>query len=195
MLDPLPEVTCGTCGEVRTVEETLDVTQGKLCMGLRSGITSDHPLFPAFVLLNAIFGAGPTSKLFMNVREKMSLCYYASSSINSFKGIMIISSGIEFANFEIAKAEILHQLDACVQGDISSEELENARRSVLSSLRAGLDSPGRMEDHSLSCAINGRDVEVETLMAEISAVTLAQVQEAASQLRLDTVYFLKGASE
>lgn len=192
---PLPEVGCGSCGETRTVEEVLDVTQGKLCMGFRSGITSASPRYPAFILLNAVFGAGPTSKLFMNVREKMSLCYYASSSINSFKGIMIVSSGIEFANYELAKSEILRQLDACVQGDITDEELENARRSVLSSFRASLDSPGRMEDHSLSCAINGKDVEIEALMAQIAAVTPAQVQEAAACLKLDTVYFLKGETE
>lgn len=203
LLAPLPRGvldTAGTefrsqAGEVRMVEEALDVTQGKLCMGLRTGIPGSDPRYPAMMLLNAVFGAGPTSKLFMNVREKLSLCYYASSSVDRAKGIMIISSGIEFENFETAKAEILRQLDACVRGDITEQELENARQAILSSLRASLDSPGRMDEYCLGCALDGREETVQTLMEQIRAVTMAQVMEAAAGITLDTVYFLKGAVE
>ncbi len=194
-VDPVQTVYVGKTGPVRMVEEGLDVTQGKLCMGLRTGTYGSDPLYPALMLLNVIFGAGPTSKLFMNVREKMSLCYYASSSLDRFKGIMVISSGIEFQNFEIAKTEILRQLDACICGDITDEEMENARRALLSALRASLDAPSRMDEYLLGCALSGRDESVEALMEQIRAVTLPQVQEAASRLCLDTVYFLKGVKE
>ena len=195
VLDPVGTQYVGKTGDVRMVTETLDVTQGKLCMGLRTGICGDDPLYPALMLLNVIFGAGSTSKLFMNVREKLSLCYYASSSFDRFKGIMVISSGIECRNFAVAKAEILRQLDACVQGDITQEEMDNARRAILSSLRASLDAPSRLDEYFLGCALSGWEESVEALMERVCAVTLPQVQQAASRLQLDTVYFLKGATE
>ena len=203
VLQPLPRAVhdeVGSCavreaGEVRQVVETMDVTQGKLCMGLRTGISGNDPRYPALMLMNTIFGAGPTSKLFMNVREKLSLCYYASASIDRFKGIMVISSGIESKNFEVTKDEILRQLNACVRGEITAEEMESARCAILSALRASLDSPGRMDEYMLGCALTGRETSVRELMEQISKVTLAQVCEAAKSLRLDTVYFLKGVSE
>ena len=194
-VDPVGTEVIRAAGPLRQAEETLDVLQGKLCIGLRTGIVGTDPDYPALMLMNAVFGAGTTSKLFLNVREKLSLCYYASSSIDRFKGVMVVSSGIETGNFERAKAEIFRQLDACRQGEISDEELENARRAILSALRASLDSPGRMDEYSLGCALSGRDVSIESLMDSIRAVTKAEVQAAAQKLSVDTIYFLKGASQ
>ncbi len=194
-IDPVGTEVKRQAGPVRQVEETLDVLQGKLCIGLRTGIIGTDPDYPALILLNAVFGAGTTSKLFLNVREKLSLCYYASSSIDRFKGLMIVSSGIETANFEKTKDEIFRQLDACRQGDISDKELENARRAILSSLRASLDSPNRVDEYSLGCALSGRDVGIETLMERIRAVTKDEVRRAAQKLSVDTIYFLKGATQ
>ena len=194
-LAPVGTEVIRTAGAVRNVEERLDVLQGKLCIGLRTGITGDDPDFPALMLLNAVFGAGTTSKLFLNVREKLSLCYYASSSIDKFKGVMIISSGIETCNFDRTRDEIFRQLDACVQGDITDEELENARRAILSSLRASMDSLSRMDEYSLGCALSGRDVDIETLAAQIRAVTKDEVRAAAGKLSVDTIYFLRGAAQ
>lgn len=194
-MDSARTQTIAAAGRVREVEQTLDVLQGKLCIGLRTGITGTDPDYPALMLLNAVFGAGATSKLFMNVREKLSLCYYASSSIDRFKGVMIISSGIETGNYDRAKAEIFRQLDACVQGDITDEELCIARRALLNALRAGLDSPGRMDEYSLNCALSGRDVPIPALMEQIRAVTKDDVRRAAQKLSVDTIYFLKGAAQ
>ena len=96
----------------RFVEEALDVTQGKLVLGFRLGECMEDPDRAAIHVFNAVYGSGATSKLFMNVREKLSLCYYASSAVILRKGLMIVSSGISFENFEAAKAEILAQLEA-----------------------------------------------------------------------------------
>ena len=194
-LAPVGTSVLRTAGPLREVEEQLDVLQGKLCIGARTGITGEDPDYPALMLFNAVFGAGTTSKLFLNVREKLSLCYYASTAIDRFKGLMIISSGIETANYERARDEILCQLDACRQGDISEEELENARRAILSALRAAMDSPGRMDEYSLGCALAGRDVGIPALMDAIRGVTKDEVCAAAQKLSLDTVYFLKGAKQ
>ena len=176
---------------VREYSESMDITQGKLVLGLRCGITADDPDYAALNLLNAVYGAGMTSKLFMNVREKLSLCYYASSTFDKYKGMMLISSGIAFENYEIAKNAILEELEACRRGEISEQELEAARVQVLSSLRAAMDAPARLDDFYVGQAVlPSRDIP--ELMREIEALTVADLSRAAQRIRLDTVYFLKG---
>ena len=172
--------------------ETLDVTQGKLCIGLRTGITSRDPEYPALVLLNAVFGAGTTSKLFLNVREAKSLCYYASSGIDAVKGIMTVSSGIEFEKYDEARAAILEQLDRCRQGEISDKELSDAKRHLDSGLRMQADSPGGLDNFYVGQAITGLNGTLEGLRERIGQVTKEQVIATAQSLSLDTVYFLKG---
>lgn len=145
----------------RTITEQLDVTQGKLCIGLRTNCDgADEPAFVALQLLNVIFGSGINSKLFLHVREELGLCYYASSSLERCKGIMLISSGIDFSQFGAARDAILQQLDACKQGQITWDELETARRYLRSAWRASLDAPGRIDDFYLGqaiCRLRGND--------------------------------------
>ncbi len=175
----------------REVSECMDVAQGKLAIGLRTGITVDHADYPALVLLNAVYGSGMTSKLFVNVREKLSLCYYAGSALEKYKGIMIISSGIEFKDYHRAKQAILEELEACRRGEISEEELEAARRGVLSALRASMDAPARLDDYYIGKGIAGGD-DIETLARKIAALRREDLVRAAGRLTVDTIYFLKG---
>lgn len=115
------------------MEERLEVSQGKLALGFRTGgITCWEEEYPALVLCNAIFGGTPLSKLFLNVREKLSLCYYASSVLEKMKGLVLVSSGIEFDKYQQAKDEILAQLEAIRRGEIEDWELEGARRTLIS---------------------------------------------------------------
>ena len=121
-------------GPVRTVVDSLDVTQGKLAMGFRTGGSAVwEEDYPAVLLCNAVFGGTTLSKLFLNVREKLSLCYYASSMLEKMKGVILVSSGIEFDKYQKARDEILHQLEEIRQGHIEDWELEGARRTVISS--------------------------------------------------------------
>ena len=175
----------------REVEETLDVLQGKLVMGLRTGITCGDPDYPALSLLNAVLGAGMTSKLFVNVREKRSLCYYASSSIEKYKGILLISSCISAERREEAQAAILAELDACRRGEITETELESARRQLLSALRASMDAPAQLDDFYLGLALCGGE-DIPALMEKTAALTVPELAAAAQKLTLDTIYFLKG---
>ena len=180
-------------GQPRLVEEALDVTQGKLAMGLRTGgICVQEPEYPALLLLNAVFGGTSMSKLFMNVREKLSLCYFASSVLEKMKGLMVISSGIEFDKYQQARDEILAQLEACRRGDITADELEGARRIVITALQTTLDSQNRMADYWLGQAAAGLTETPEQLAGRLEQVTAEQVVAAASRLELDTIYFLKG---
>lgn len=176
---------------IREISETMEVTQGKLVMGLRTGITVSDPDYPALLLLNAVLGAGMTSKLFVNVREKLSLCYYAGSSLEKYKGVMLISSGIAFENYDTAKAAILQELENCRQGVISDEEIESARRQVLSALSAAMDSPAQMDEFYCGMAVGAGD-DYPVLAEKVASLTVEDLSRAAQKLSLDTIYFLKG---
>lgn len=181
-------------GPVRTVTDAMEVTQGKLAMGFRTGgITMESGDYPALLVCNALYGGSANSKLFLNVREKLSLCYYASSMIDKIKGLMVVSSGVEFAQFDRAQEAILAQLDAVRRGDFTKEELTAAARTVSNSVRGRLDSQGQMEDDRLTCLLfHSAAGEGEALIQAVEAVTADQVVEAAQKLKLDTVYRLTG---
>ena len=174
--------------------ETMDVAQGKLCMGFTTPITNRDPAFSAMQVLNVIYGSGMTSKLFMNVREKRSLCYSIGSSYYSTKGIVMVSAGIDFDKEGETRQEILRQLEACKQGAISDQELEAAKRALYSSLRATNDSPGAIENYHATAALSGLGMPPEEYLAAVAAVTREQVVAAARTVKLHSTYFLKGES-
>ena len=175
--------------------ETMDISQGKLCMGFTTPITNRDKQFPAMQLMNTIFGAGMTSKLFMNVREKLSLCYFIGSGYYGTKGIVSVSAGIDFDKEELTRAEVLRQLDACRAGEISPMELKSAKEAVLSSLRATHDSPSAIEGYYATAALSGMGMTPAEYMEAVEQVTLEDVVAAANTLQLHTTYFLKGGSQ
>lgn len=179
--------------EVKEISEVMDVTQGKLSIGFRTSCTCRDPEYPALQLLNAVYGSGVTSKLFQNVREKMSLCYYASSSMEKYKGLMVVSSGIEFDKYEVAKEEILRQLEDCRQGKITEAELEQARTYLISAFRIAKDRPGSVDDFYLGQMIAGMNESIDDQIEALHRVTVDDVVAAAKRITLDTIYFLKGA--
>lgn len=178
--------------EPSEVFETMDVNQGKLSMGFTTPITNRHPDFAAMQVFNALYGAGMTSKLFVHVREKLSLCYYASSGYYSSKGILTVSSGIDEENYETAKAEILRQLRLCAEGDISEQELSAAKSAIISSLRSTPDSPGSLEGFYATAAVSGLALDIPEYIAAVEAVTAEDVARCAGTVKPHTVYFLKG---
>ena len=189
-----PQTGFHSC-EGSDLTETMEVSQGKLCMGFTTPITNRTAEFPAMQLLNTVFGAGMTSKLFMNIRERMSLCYSIGSGYYGSKGIVTVSAGIDFDKETVTRQEVLRQLAACQAGDITDEELTAARQAILSSLRATHDSPGAIEGYYATAALSGMKMTPEEYMAAIEAVTKEQVVAAANSLQLHTTYFLKGGSQ
>lgn len=176
-----------------TVEESMDVSQGKLAMGFRTGglnIWSEE--FPALMLCNSVFGGSTLSKLFMNVREKLSLCYYASSMLDRLKGIILVSSGIEFEKYQQAKDEILAQLESVKRGELEEWELEGSRRTLMGAYYSMLDEQGSQEEFWLGQTVAGLDLGPADIAKALETVTAEQVAEMARRLELDTVYFLKG---
>ena len=175
--------------------ETMDITQGKLGIGYTTSITNRDQEFPAMQVMNTIFGAGMTSKLFMNVREKLSLCYSVGSSYYGTKGIVTVSAGIDFDKETLTRQEVEKQLNACKEGRISEEELVSAKQALLSSLRASHDSPGAIEGYYATAALSGMPLTVEAYMAAVEAVTVQQVAAAARTLTYHSSFFLKGGSQ
>ena len=188
----LPAQTAFTPVPFSEHEEILDVAQGKLCMGFATPINLRHPQYAAVQVCNTILGAGMTSKLFMQVREKMSLCYDIGSGFHGSKGIMIAAAGIEFEKKQIVQDEILHQLQEIRDGNIAEEEMKAAKEALLSNLRSTHDSPGAIEGYYASAAISGIGMTPAEFMAAIVKVTADDVAAAAKTLSLQTVYFLKG---
>ena len=172
----------------RVVTEVMDVNQGKLALGYRC-TTED---VPAMILANLIFGGTSNSKLFMNVREKLSLCYYASSTYVRSKGILTVSSGIEAADYQRALDEILHQLQEIRDGHWEPWELEGARSTMRSALTSLSDSQGALENYCLGQAATGQSEDPETMQRLLDQVTPERIRAAAGSVTLDTVYFLHG---
>ena len=192
-VDPSCDVRVSAGPEPIVVEEAMDVSQGKLAMGFRTGgLTCWEEEYPALYLCTAVFGGTTLSKLFMNVREKLSLCYYASATLEKMKGLVLVSSGIEFDKYQTAKDEILAQLEAVRRGGIEDWELEGARRTLIGACMATLDDQGRQEEFWLGQAAAGLEEGPEEMASRLEHVTREQVAAAAQKLELDTVYFLKG---
>ena len=192
---PLEEQTPFHSCEGSDVTETMDVAQGKLCMGFTVPITNRDPRFPAMQALNVIFGSGMTSKLFMNVREKMSLCYSIGSGYYGTKGIAVVNAGIDFDKETLVKEEVLRQLQLCREGEISQRELDSAKEALLSSLRSTHDSPGSIEGYYSTAALSGLAFSHSEYMAAVENLTVSDVVECAKLMELHTTYFLKGGSQ
>ena len=188
----LPQQTPYHVSPSREETEVMEVAQGKLSLGFYTPITNQDPRFAAMQMCNAIFGSGMTSKLFMQVREKLSLCYAIGSSYYGSKGILTVNAGIDSHQEPAARQAILSQLAACQQGDITESELLSARESILSSLRAVCDSPGAMEAFFGVSALSGLDRDLEEYARQIRAVTAEDVVAAAKTIVLHSSFFLKG---
>ena len=185
---PLEQTRHALPEEPRLITERLDVTQGKLGMGFSCG-SQDAA---ALLVGNTLFGGSSNSKLFLNVREKLSLCYYASSLYHRQKGLITVSSGIEFENYQKAYDEILAQLEAVQKGQLEDWELEAARSTLLNAYASMGDSQGKLENFYLGQAATGRDESPEDLADQVRAVTPERIFAAMDTVKLDTVYFLQG---
>ena len=175
------------------VYDIMAVAQGKLTMGFRLGKSMQYPNYAALMVFNAAFGGSVTSKLFMNVREKLSLCYYASSLVDKIKGILVVYSGIEFENFTKAYDEIMAQLNEIRTGNISDYELESAKKFTSASIKTKMDSAGGIEDYYLDAAVSGISLPPAQLASLAEKVSKDDLIEIAENVILDTVHYITAA--
>jgi predicted Zn-dependent peptidase len=177
--------------ETKTVVDRLDVNQGKLNMGLRIPVTYADDAYPAALMYNGILGGYPHSKLFVNVREKASLAYYASSRYDGHKGILTVQSGIEIDNYDKAVDIIRKQLDAMAAGEYSETELTQTRAMISNHLREIQDSAFETIAFDFNTILSGKERTVPELIEAVNAVTPEQIRTVAAGVQLDTIYFLR----
>lgn len=177
--------------EIRYFEEKHSVKQARLVIGFR-----DKPSTPDDIYIKTVFdelyGQSPVSKLFTNVREKLSLCYYCSSGRNHETGNMIVRTGIKAENKDLAYNEILRQLDLVKQGDFTDGELENAKCGFANQVLSVLDSPDSIASFMFKGMMRGVILSPEEEAEKIMSVTKEQVAAAASGIVPDTVFFMYG---
>ena len=179
----------------RYTEEEMEVAQANLVIGWRLGECMNEPDFPALYVFNDLFGGSPSSKLFLNVREKLSLCYYASSLLDVRKGLLLVSSGIQLSNFTAARDEIFAQLDAVRQGDFSEEDLATSIAGVVSDLRSIPDSQSALESYYLSQGIAGMDCGPMEMAELVGEVTPDRVVAIANSVECDQIFLLRHESK
>jgi len=176
--------------EAKQIIEEQSIQQGKLHLGYRTHIRYQDPDYPALQVFNGIFGGFPSSKLFVNVREKNSLAYYASSQFESHKGLLFIYSGIAPADFEKAKTIILDQVKAMQVGDFSDEQIDEAKRQIINQYKETLDDPFGMIEVIYNQRVGQSTRSVAEFIEAIDQVTKESIIQVANKLELDTIYFL-----
>lgn len=178
-------------GSINFITEEYNITQSKLSMGFTTETESGSVDENAMSVMNLILGGAPFSKLFLNVREKLSLCYYCSAAYDHHTGTIIINSGIETENREKTQEEILKQLEALQNGEISDEEIANARR-LFTNLYTGVeDSLSKLESYFMSRFISGNSLMPNEELEALLNVSKEDIINAARRVSLNTVYFMK----
>lgn len=206
MIDKLSKLKRGSVKKVETVitdkdiktvnhiTEKMNVNQGKLSLGFRTHIQPNDKEYYSLLVYNGILGGGMHSKLFQNVREKESLAYYAFSRLERFKGLMMISSGIEIENKDKAVDVILKQTEEIRSGNISDYEYESTLKTIETGMKSLKDSQLQVVDFYLSQAITGSNDTFESIIENVKKVRKQDVIDVSKKVELDTVYFLTASN-
>ena len=181
--------------EQNVVFEEQNVKQGELHIGFRANTVYGDEDYFAMQVFNGLFGGFSHSKLFINVREKASLAYYAASRYESHKGIIMVMSGIEFANYDQAVTIIKEQLQSMQSGDFTEQEIDQTKAVIKNQILESVDVPKGYIDLLYHNVIARKDFKVDDWLEKIDQVTKEQVTAAAKKVHLDTIYFLKGKEE
>ncbi|MGE7624846.1 EF-P 5-aminopentanol modification-associated protein YfmF [Viridibacillus sp. NPDC096237] len=175
---------------VKVIQDKMDVKQGKLLLGYRTFSTIQDEDYEATMVANAIFGRFPSSKLFINLRQKGSIAYFSISRIESHKGLLIIMAGIDFDNYERAVEIIREQEYAMKEGDFTEAEVEQGKAMLISLLIEAHDTPLGIMDISIQAVDSGLSSKINDQIKRISMVSKSDVIRAANKWELDTIYFL-----
>ncbi len=181
-----------TLGELREYEENYSVDQAKLSIGFGFHKQVNDVAQRLFLIL---YGGSPSSLLFANVREKLSLCYYCSAMLERHKNLMIVYSGVMPQKIEEAKKEILAQLDSIARGEFTQADFSAAKKAYINNLKAMLDSVSQLEDYALNQTLSGKSVSIEDTLHQIEQLTEKDIQDVAKTVEPISVYVLKGGME
>jgi predicted Zn-dependent peptidase len=177
---------------VKKVVEPMPTSQSKLVIGFNCGVDPVSADYHSVLLFSCIFGGSPFSKLFNNVREKLSLAYYVFSSLDRHKGFMRVSAGIEASKFDAAYDEIMVQLEKMKKGDFSDDEILSAKKYLSTGFGSAKDSMRSTEDFYINQIMLNNDETMDSIVERLQAVGRQDIIRAANTVQLDTIYFLKG---
>lgn len=178
--------------DVQVVKEPQDVKQGKLNIGYRTNTYYGDSDYNALQVFNGIFGGFSHSKLFINVREKASLAYYAASRLESHKGLMMVMSGIDLKNYEQAVGIIAEQMDAMKKGDFTDAELEQTKAVIVNQILETIDTNRGIIEVLYHNVAAGKDIPLDNWIDGMKETTREEVTAVAQKIDLDTIYFLTG---
>ncbi|AAP10711.1 MULTISPECIES: EF-P 5-aminopentanol modification-associated protein YfmF [Bacillus] len=178
--------------EEKEVVEKQELKQSKLHIGYRTFVTYKDEDYFALQLFNGLFGGFSHSKLFVNVREKNSLAYYAASRFESHKGLLFVMSGIEAKNYEKAVEIIKEQMLAMQNGEFSEEEIHQTKSVIQNQILEAIDTPRGFVEMLYHGIISDRTRPVEEWLTGIESVTKEEIVKVAKNIELDTIYFLQG---
>lgn len=174
----------------KTIVEKMDIVQDKYCIGFRTNVLPDSDEYISLMVYNNILGGGLSSKLFNNIREKNSLCYYIYSALNRTKGLMFVSTGIDGSNKDIVREMILKEMDDMKKGNITDVEMDVAKKSIKNSLEATKDTQYDTIDIYLTNELFGYRFSVDDIMKIVDTVTKEDVMRVSQNIQLDTEYVL-----
>ena len=176
-------------------EEKQSVTQGRLNIGMTCGVVMGEDDYYAMSLFNEIFGGSSTSKLFMNVREKKSLCYYCNSVYLVSKGVIFVACGVNPTNKDEAYREIIFQLEEIKAGKLTYDELSTAKNVVCGALRQVSDSAAAIDGFSFRRNMAGIEESPDDVIEKIEKITIEDIVRIARSVKPHTAYFLYGEED
>ncbi len=176
--------------EAKEIQESMEITQGKLIIGLDVNILDKDARYK-IMIYNSLLGGSANSKLFQNVREKASLAYTASSSYYRFKNNIFINCGIDIPNYQKALEIIKKQIEDMKNGDFADEEIENAKNGIIASIKTIDDEQDTEITYYFGQELSGTKTSLEEYIENIQKVNKSDVLEVAKQISINTIYFLK----
>ena len=185
-----PEIVAKKSEKEKDIQESMEVTQGQLIIGMDLDIDDDNLRYDVMIY-NSLFGGSANSKLFQNVREKASLAYTASSSYYRFKNNIFINCGIEIPNYEKALEIIKQQIEDMKKGDFTDEEVENAKKGIIASIKTIDDEQDTEITYFFSQELSQNKCDIEQYINRIAVVNKENVIEIANKVSINTIYFLK----
>ncbi len=178
--------------EAKELQEIQDIKQGKLNIGYRTNITYKDPDYFALQMFNGIFGAFSHSELFINVREKASLAYYAASRLESHKGLLMVMSGIDNKNYEQAVTIIKEQMEAMKRGDFTEQEIVQTKAIIKNQLLETIDTSRGLTEVLYHNVVADQDITLDEWLRRVDEVTREDIIACGEKIVLDTIYFLHG---
>lgn len=180
-----------TPAKVKSVTETSDIAQAKLVMGFRTASAEPEDDTVPMSLTVAILGGTPSSKFFLNVREKLSLCYYCAARFDKLKGIVIVDSGVEKENIQRTVEEIKNQLADMQKGNITDFEINSAKLALANNLKSSQDTLSGTEAWYIGQMLDKKLSTVDEVVNALNSVTKETIVKLANTIKLDTVYLLQ----